>query len=89
MIQYHFSQSFTMYTYISILFFLISPVFPCGKPPTLGGCNIHTRAECREACARRWGGNDNSNRCCAGTAGDRGDWATYCRQGNCIRQFGG
>ena len=87
MIQYHFSQSFTMYRYISILFFLISPVFPCGPKPPLGGCNSHTRAECREACGRRWGSNDNSNRCCGGTA--TGDWARYCMGGNCIRQFGG
>ena len=86
MIQYHFSQSFTMYRYISILFFLISPVFPCPKPP-LGGCNIHTRAECQQACARTWGGVATNN-CCTGTAAT-GAWATYCRQGNCIRQFGG
>ena len=83
MIQYHFSQYFTMFTYISILFFLISPVFPCGKQP-LGGCNIHTRAECEQACARRWGGSTN---CCNG--GATGDWARYCMGGNCIRQMGG
>ena len=69
-----------------ITMFNINTVSSCGpKPDNMGACNIHTRAECTEVCRRDFNG---AGTCCEGTGDRGGAWTKYCREGECIRQFG-
>ena len=70
-----------------ITIFIINTVSSCGlgpEPDNTGTCNIHTRAECTDVCKRDFNG---AGTCCEGTEG-RGAWTKYCKEGECIRNFG-
>ena len=61
-----------------IFFFYIFEAAENGKVWNM--CNTHTEAACRDYC--------QEHQCCRGNE-NRGELTQWCRNGQCIRQFGG